>query len=386
MIITQNECVGCGACVGSCPQKCIVLKRNEKGFYMPSIDEANCVSCKGCQRVCPANQRLQGESWEDGTYYAVWATSATERFEGSSGGMFGMLAERILSAGGVVFGAAYSNDLKSVVQTSTDLVSLADLKKSKYVESYTGSIFQEVKEALESERQVLYCGTACQIDGLKNYLKKDYGNLFLCDFLCQGVPASGLFEKYITNLESKYGKAKSVDFRSKAYGWKSYCSKVEFESGKTYLKTRFQDPYLRLFFENAVLREACYSCKRLNDSTADITLGDFWRVQDVKEIPDTNEGISLVGVHTPKGRDMMNEIIQSKQCYAKQLQKSAYQYAYTRSTSKPQRRAELLQQINEVDDVFSLPVTTKTRIKGWIYWLRAVEQKRAIKKLGGHEK
>ena len=385
MIITQNECVGCGACVSSCPQECIALKRNEQGFYMPSIDETVCVSCKACQRVCPANQRQQGKSWEDGTYYAAWAKSTAERFAGSSGGMFGMLAGRVLDAGGVVFGAAYADDLKSVFQTSTDHVSLTALKKSKYVESYTGSIFKEVKNALENGRPVLYCATACQIDGLKNYLKKDYSNLILCDFLCHGVPASGLFDQYITSLESRFGKVESVDFRSKAYGWKAYCSKVEFASGKTYLRTRFQDPYLRLFFENAVLREACYSCKRLNDSNADITLGDFWKAQEVKEIPDTNEGISLVGVHTAKGRDVMSEIIHSKQCSVIRLQKAEYQYAYTRTTRKPQGRDELFRQANEINDVFRLPVGLKVRIKGWIYLLRAVGQKHTMKKLDGRE-
>lgn len=55
------------------------------------------------------------------------------------------------------------------------------LKKSKYVESNTGNVFEKVKAELDSGRLVLYCGTSCQIDGLINYLNGEYENLLTCD-------------------------------------------------------------------------------------------------------------------------------------------------------------------------------------------------------------
>ena len=226
---------------------------------MPFVDEARCIDCGACSRVCPATQRLPGKDWKEGTYYAMWAKNPAERQTSSSGGIFGLLADEVLKQNGVVFGTVFSDDYKSVYVTSTEQVSLEALKKSKYVEGKTGTVFKDVKRCLEQGKNVLYCGTSCQIDGLKNYLKKPYPNLVTCDFLCHGVSAAGLYEKYISDLERAYGKIRWLSFRSKYYGWKSYCIVADLENGNQYVKTRFQDPYLRMFFENAGLRENCFT-------------------------------------------------------------------------------------------------------------------------------
>lgn len=376
--ITDGDCCACGACMSNCPKQAVNIEKDEKGFYQPYINSDLCVECGKCRTVCPVNSRCSGESWENGEYYALWSNEKAQRFAGSSGGAFGMLADTVISQGGVVFGAAYSDDFKSVYQTSTDKVALSALKKSKYVESYTGTVFKEVKAVLDSGRQVLYCGTSCQIDGLMNYLGKDYDNLLSCDFLCHGVPSAGIYEKYITNLESRYGKVIGVDFRSKSYGWKAYCMKVEFENGKTYLKTRFQDPYLRMFFENNVLRDSCFSCHRLNNSNADITLGDFWKVSQT-DIKDTNEGISLVGAHTEKGKKRITELAASDLCIAHKLKNTNYSYAYSREMKKTANRSGELQRVTECADLFDRPISIKTKIKGYCYWGKAVLEKMQTK-------
>ena len=41
----------------------------------------------------------------------------------------------------------------------------------------------EIKELLQNEKQVLFVGTPCQNVGLRNFLGKDYDNLFLIDFI-----------------------------------------------------------------------------------------------------------------------------------------------------------------------------------------------------------
>ncbi len=372
--ITDGNCCACGACANICPKQAIVITKDKNGFYQPQISGDLCIRCKKCRTVCPVNNRRTGKNWENGEYFAVWDNDKSQRLAGSSGGAFGMLADAVIAQGGVVFGAAYSDDYKSVYQTSTDSVPLSALKKSKYVESFTGSVFKDVKAALEAGRQVLYCGTSCQIDGLMNFLGKDYGNLLTCDFLCHGVPAAGVYEKYVTNLENKHGRVTAVDFRSKAYGWKAYCLRIKFESGKTYLKTLYQDPYLRLFFENNVLRDSCYECKRLNNSNADVTLGDFWRVGQT-QIPDTNEGISLVGTHTEKGKNKISELVNSGICTVHCLEKSNVSYAYNRKMKKPANRNSELRKVTERADLFGAPVSAKTKLKGYYYQGKAVLEK-----------
>ena len=374
MKITTNHCVACGACVSICPKNCIELKTDSLGFYMPVVAQDVCIQCGRCHQVCPANHRPEGKPWEAGTYYAMWAQDPAMRNSGSSGGIFGMLAEQVLAEGGVVFGATYAPDFKSIHQTSTDHEPLDALKKSKYAESYTGSVFRDVKNALKNGRKVLYCGTSCQIDGLKSYLNGDHPNLLTCDFLCHGVTAAGVFRKFAEDLEAKFGPITHLDFRSKSYGWKAYCTKVQFRSGKTYLRNRFRDPYLRIFFENRALRTGCYSCTRLQNSCADLTLGDFWHVSEVPDIPDTNEGISLVGVHTEAGKLALSRITENNSCYHHQLEQSQYRYAYTRSCRLPEDRQIALQKILNTGNLLDTPIPPAIKLKGLIYQIRAVLQ------------
>ena len=216
---------------------------------------------------------------------------------------------------------------------------------------------------------------------MKNYLKKPYPNLVTCDFLCHGVSAAGLYEKYISDLERAYGKIRCLSFRSKYYGWKSYCIVADLENGNQYVKTRFQDPYLRMFFENVGLRENCFTCHRLEHSNADITIGDYWGVKNSPEIPDTNEGISLIGVHTEIGQEMVSSI--RKNCEAFPLEQSKYEYAYMRHPYSMTNQKTLLRKLYQTESLFALRVTKKVALKGVIYKLRAQMQRDKIKQNRG---
>lgn len=178
-------------------------------------------------------------------------------------------------------------------------------------------------------------------------------------------------------MEQKYGKIKRISFRSKYYGWKAYCVVAEFENGQHYVRTRFQDPYFRMFFENIGLRESCFSCRRLEQSNADITIGDYWGVKDSPEIPDTNEGISLVGIHTAQGRTIVDMIRESCEMFS--LDQTRYEYAYKRSDYSISNQKMRLQKLYQVESLFEIPIAKKTVLKGMAYQLRAQIQRTKLK-------
>ena len=65
-----------------------------------------------------------------------------------------------------------------------------------------------MRKRLQTGKQVAFIGTPCQIDGLKNYLGKEFDNLILIDIICHGVtPASYLTE----HLKAFY---KEIEFDS----------------------------------------------------------------------------------------------------------------------------------------------------------------------------
>lgn len=48
-MVDKNKCIGCGACVSSCPVNAISFDKNGKA----QIDKKLCISCGTCQAICP---------------------------------------------------------------------------------------------------------------------------------------------------------------------------------------------------------------------------------------------------------------------------------------------------------------------------------------------
>ena len=51
-IKVKGDCVGCTACMASCPIHCIKMVEDEEGFLYPVASNA-CINCGKCERVCP---------------------------------------------------------------------------------------------------------------------------------------------------------------------------------------------------------------------------------------------------------------------------------------------------------------------------------------------
>lgn len=307
ILADKNACTGCGACASICPCEAISMITDKEGFFYPLIAAEKCIGCGSCKNVCPAFKEHKN-TFDKSTFFAAWTKCAENRKAASSGGLFGEIAQWVIKNDGVVFGTAFSDDYKSLSCQSTDNVSLAKLKKSKYFESNMDISIKKIKVELDKDRWVFFCGTPCQAIGVRASFGYKYDKLIIADFLCHGVPSQKAYQKYINDIELKYkSKVSEVSFRSKKFGWKTYCMLITFENGKKYLRLGITDPFYKLFLRNYSLRDSCYGCDRVEKSEADITLGDFWGVTKLKRIVDTDEGISLVMLHNKKGIQIFNK-------------------------------------------------------------------------------
>lgn len=305
-----TKCANCGACYNICPVDAIDV-RGDDVFYSLKVNEEKCVSCGLCKDVCPVNLPQIKQN-------VISAYGGANRDAGvvknsSSGGAFSSLAEYILSLGGVVYGACYDKDFKSVTIKSSDEVNISCMRKSKYVESRVGFAFRQIKNHLKSGRVVLFSGSPCQVAGLKRFLKKDYENLYTCDFICGGFASHNMYENYISGLEKKYkSSVNSVDFRSKALGWNSYCVKINFENKKKYESPLALDAYLYGFvMQRLSVRDYCYECEFCENHYSDIILADFWRYRELSSFEKNDKGLSMMLVNSPKGEVLVDKIRES---------------------------------------------------------------------------
>lgn len=306
-VTKPEECCGCGACAAVCPNQCITMAQDPEGFYYPQVDLKRCVSCGQCERVCPFKHDEQYGSAIQA--YAAKNKNEEIRQRSSSGGIFSALAMEVLTLHGVVYGVALDDDCRRVRHIRVEKPEqLERLRGSKYIQAEPLSLYQQIKSELENQILVLFSGTPCQVNALNNFLKKDYNNLFCVDIICHGVPSQKLWEKYIDSLENKYeGIVKRVNFRYKKLELKAVDPKMKTDKNKFIYRSKEVDPYLRMFLKNYSLRPSCYFCRAKLNRTSDLTLADFWRMNEVLPSVDDGKGTSLVLVRTEKGKRMIEK-------------------------------------------------------------------------------
>ena len=307
-ITEKQNCTGCSSCSNICPNYCLEMKSDSEGFWYPSLDAAKCVTCDLCKKACPMLQRTEVKN--EPLAYACRSIDQSVRLASSSGGIFTLLAEQIISNRGVVFGASFNKNFAVMHSYVETMEKLEALRGSKYVQSKIGLSYKLVKEFLEQGKQVLFTGTPCQIAGLKSYLQQDYDNLFCVDIICHGVPSPKVWQKYVVYRGNCSGALiQRISFRRKDEGWKRYSVSVSFENDTEYLQTHDKDLYMRAFLQDVCLRPSCYSCdfKTLNRQS-DITLADFWGIQNVLPEMDDDLGTSLVLLNSSSGKKMFEDI------------------------------------------------------------------------------
>lgn len=304
--LNPDLCTGCGACSEICPVHAIKMEKDKEGFLKPVVDSAKCVNCELCTKKCIVlNPEYKNNS--NPKCYAMMASDEIRKIS-SSGGMFTVAAEYVLNFGGYVCGAAYKDNFEVehiIIDKKEDLYKL---RGSKYIQSESGKIYPKIKELLEKDKYVLFTGMPCQVAGLHSYLRKDYEKLYTIDLFCHGITSYKVFEKYHHDVLG--GKTLTrLEFKEKQpWGWHAGIN-AYFNDGTKYSKKIEIDPYFNAYIGHASKNTACGVCKanRL-PRQGDLTMGDFWRVQDFDRSLNDNKGTSAVLVNNLKGQEFFDKL------------------------------------------------------------------------------
>ena len=326
-VIHKEDCCGCNGCVQACPVQCISMKTDEEGFSYPVVDTGRCIGCGLCERVCPVLNRMQPRT--PLVCYAAKNPDEEIRMKSSSGGVFTMLAERTIRNGGVVFGARFDENWDVIHDYAETIDGIGKFRGSKYVQSRIGDCFKKAKQFLDTGREVLFSGTPCQIAGLKLFLRKNYANLLAVDIICHGVPSPMVWQKYLKEIKAREGEKNTVltypisddmpvitgiSFRDKALGWKKYSFALTLAEASASAKNSVlrstvfvEDPFMRAFLCNYILRPSCNDCpSKGGRSGSDITIADFWGIQNLLPEFDDDKGVTLAILNTEKGELVFN--------------------------------------------------------------------------------
>lgn len=309
----KNQCTGCGVCGSVCPQSCIQMSTIDTIHYYPILDSSKCVACGRCVSVCPslhAETRFEKTLSEpvEQTFYAAWHTDSEVKKTATSGGVASGLYQTALVLGYHICGAAFDNQWHLSHVLSTDSTDIDKFKGSKYLQSDTCSVYNEIVQMLKHDEKILFVGTPCQVDALCRVIPEDKrSHLITCAIICHGVNSPVVWEDFIHELQRKE-KLKIVhyNFRSKVFGWGKLAIDYTLSNGKKKIQKASKNQFHYWFGKHYMLRPSCIKCSyRGVQRFADITIGDFWGIEKIMPNLDAKEGVSVLITSTTQGQSFL---------------------------------------------------------------------------------
>lgn len=372
------RCTGCAACMNVCAKQAITMRADKEGFLQPSVDEALCVQCGLCTKTCPVLSPLPPWGGAGPEVYAAWHRG--DRRVSSSGGAFSAFARRTLEKKGVVFGAAFDDRLHLRHVGVMDVEELSALRGSKYVQSEIGDTFGRIRNELKNGREVMFCGTPCQVAGLRSFLHKPYDNLLTLDLACHGVPSERVFHRYLKKLKNRLGFAEkglcieNYEFRRRD-GWGKAPS---VSTGSNCHQLYGVDAlYMEAFNASALFRKSCYHCPfAALPRIGDITIADFWGIgrHGVPFKHDVMKGVSLVIANSERGKRAMEDLGDETFTERRTLEEALVEnHNLNHSSAMHPQRDEIIEAflrddvtLDEIDTKYHLTDRSlKGRVKTW---------------------
>lgn len=346
--MNTDICCGCELCMHICSAQAISMAKDREGFLYPVINKDLCKNCGLCEHLCIYKKHKRSEDFIKPKTYCAKNKDTQVQLKSSSGGVFPEIARYVLDLGGVVYGAAYdvNNDLKVYHHRICNVKDINMLVGSKYVQSTLQKSFLQIKTDLEKNRTVLFTGTPCQVNAIKEFVKfskLDDSNLYTCDFICHGVSSPLVWNDYIQEIKRIYGRIIDYSFRYKSdkCKWGDINVSILTESNGQnvrYTNTRIICSFINLYFGNLITRLSCASCPYTSlQRVSDISLADCWGIETVDPSMYDTKGVSLVIVNNEKGNELFESIMDGMTCKRVDIGKLNQPHLYSSCIPSPKR-------------------------------------------------
>lgn len=309
-IISVVRCTGCFGCESACTNGAVKLILDVDGFYKPDVDRKRCNGCGICQQRCPViadfPSTLVDGKLPEPVFFAAWSNDDHVRLASSSGGLFSELARPVIEAGGAVAGCVWGENWTPAHILTRTWGDVERMRGSKYAPSHVGDIYKQIIASLrDSENQILFSGTPCQVAALEVALSSEQRKrVLLVEFICHGVPSLRVFHRYLEELFSGDAVV-SYTFRDKTLGWQT--TTAVSGHGQRHSMPGPEDAFIQGFAgHHLYVMESCHQCPfaRLPRG-GDITLGDFW---GCPEPWNDSRGVSVILANTMSGMRALEDV------------------------------------------------------------------------------
>lgn len=314
-VIENDYCSGCGVC-SSVKDSPLNIKMNDDGKYMPFLNgdknkEIDVLS------ICPFSNNknedeIASELYEHiegikhneytGYYiknYAGYVKTGKYREKGSSGGMGTWIATQLLNKNlidGIIHVKSSKEGKEKTLfsyQISNTVEELYEGSKSRY---YPVEMSEVLKYVRENPGRYALVGIPCFIKGFRLLSGQDdvikERVKFTIGLICGHLKTDMFARSIAWEMGIKPDKLEEIDFRAKIEGRNAsdYGVKVKGRiNGEEVIRT---SPTKQLYTTNwgqgLFKYKACDFCDDILAETADITVGDAWLPQYVKDSMGTN--------------------------------------------------------------------------------------------------
>ena len=241
--------------------------------------------------------------------YAGRLKNRDELIKSSSGGAFTALSDYFLNNGNGVVCSVYNYNNHRHEYRILETVEERNLARgSIYVQSIPGDVFRLSEEWLKNnpDKSLLFVGMGCQADGFRQFSEQKGFRDRVCivDIICHGSPSPMLWKDYVRHLETQKGKIEYLTFKDKRNGWRTPTAFAKISGQDISIAN-----YVNIFYNHCALRPSCYKCPYAKtERNTDITIGDFWHIEET--IPDfyDTSGNSVFLIHTDKGENVFEQI------------------------------------------------------------------------------
>ena len=302
IVSSSYLCSACGACGVVCPKEAISFSTSSVGRLYAEVSN-DCVDCGLCMKVCPSLVNSSHETNDPylGNLLKVYTGKSLVHsyyMNGQSGGICTTLLSYLSDVSEIdaAIVCKPSSSQAIIVEDKDDL-------KSTQGSCYTPVDLLTALKNIGTKKSVAIVGLPCHLQGLQNLQK--LSKRFECirykiGLICDRVLCSGIQDVMLSLYPNP--TVGHIYWRKKNYNGYDYNSApivVKYENGREYVIPNT----FRYALKDMYTPPRCRVCSDKLNITADIVLGDPWRMSNV----DFVNGENLIIARTALGLELLEK-------------------------------------------------------------------------------